>query len=61
MYRYIDRTVSLNINEMFHEALRATRIEMTDAEKKQFVSKYLKTMQMSINPDGEVVLEFKRK
>lgn len=61
MYRYIDRTVSLNINEMFQEALRATRIEMTDAEKKQFISKYLKTMQMSIKPDGELVLEFKRK
>ena len=34
MYRYIDNAVRLNINEMFAEALRATRIEMSDAEKK---------------------------
>lgn len=61
MYRYIDSTVQLNVNEMFSEALRATRIEMTDAEKKQFISKYIKTMQMTINADGEVVLGFKIK
>ena len=61
MYRYIDNTVRLNINEMFAEALRATRIEMSDAEKKQFASKYLKTMHMTIADNGDVVLEFKRK
>ena len=61
MYRYIDSTVRLNVNDMFEEALRATRLEMSDAEKKQFMSKYIKTMQMSINSEGDVVIEFKRK
>lgn len=61
MYRYIDSTVRLNVNEMFSEALRATRIEMTDAEKKQFMAQYIRTMQMTINQDGALVLEFKRK
>jgi len=61
MYRYIDRTVQLNINDMFEEALRATRVEMTSAEKKQFMAQYIRTMQMTIDADGEVVLEFKRK
>lgn len=61
MYRYIDNTVRLNINEMFDEALRATRIEMSSAEKKQFISQYIKTMHMTIDDDGDVVLEFKRK
>ncbi len=61
MYRYIDNTVRLNINEMFDEALRATRIEMSAAEKKQFSSKYLKTMHMTIADNGDVVIEFKRK
>lgn len=61
MYRYIDSTVQLNVNEMFSEALRATRIEMTDAEKKQFISKYIKTMQMTINAGGEVVMGFRIK
>lgn len=61
MYRYIDNTVRLNINEMFDEALRATRIEMSAAEKKQFMSQYIKTMHMTIAENGDVVLEFKRK
>ncbi len=61
MYRYIDSTVRLNVNDMFEEALRATRVEMTAAEKKQFMAQYIRTMQMTIDADGEVVLEFKRK
>lgn len=61
MYRYIDNNVRLNVNEMFNEALRATRIEMADSEKKQFFHRYIRTMQMSISDDGDVVLEFKRK
>lgn len=36
MYRYIDKAVQLNVNTMFEEALRTTRIEMSEAEKKQF-------------------------
>ena len=61
MRRHIDRTVQLNVNEMFEEALRSARIDMTPAEKKQFMAQYIRTMQMSIAPDGELVLEFKRK
>lgn len=51
----------MNIYEMFTEALRATRIEMSSSEQKQFVDKYLKTMQMSIADNGDVTLEIKRK
>ena len=61
MYRYIDNHVRLNVNEMFSEALRATRIDMADSEKKQFFHRYIKTMQMSLSDDGDVVIEFKRK
>lgn len=61
MYRYIDNNVRLNVNDMFIEALRATRIDMSDAERKQFFHRYIRTMQMSISDDGEVVIEFKRK
>ena len=46
---------------MFSAALKATRIEMSEAEKKQFMSQHIKTMQMFIAPDGEVVLSFKHK
>ena len=58
---YIDQAVRLNIYEMFTEALRATRIEMSSSEQKQFVDKYLKTMQMSIADNGDVTLEIRRK
>ena len=61
MYRYIDNAVRLNIFEMFDEAIRTTRIEMSSAEKQQFISQYVKTMQMRITDSGDVVLEFKRK
>ena len=61
MYRYIDQAVRLNINEMFSEALRAARIEMSSSERNQFIAKYLKTMQMTIEDNGDVVLQIKRK
>ena len=41
MYRYIDSAVHLNVNEMFSAALKATRIEMSDAEKKQFMAQHI--------------------
>ncbi len=61
IHRYIDQTVKLNINDMFDEALRTTRIKMSPAERNQFMDKYLKTMQMTIAENGDVVLKLKRK
>jgi len=61
MYRYIDGCVRLNVNEMFDAALKATRIDMRDFERKQFYERYIKTMQMSIAEDGSVNIEFKIK
>ena len=59
MYQYIDNTVRLNVNEMFDEALKVTRVEMTTSERNQFIAKYIKTMQMKIDNNGNVILEFK--
>lgn len=61
MYRYIDNNVRLNVNEMLTEALRATRIEMSLAERNQFFDRYIRTLKMSISESGDLVLEFKRK
>lgn len=61
MYRYINNHVQLNVNEIFSEALRATRIDMAAAEKKQFFHRYIRTMQMLISDDGNMMIEFKRK
>lgn len=60
MLRYIDNNVRLNINTMFSEALRNTRIEMSESERKQFMFQRVRTMQMNITEDGDVKLEFKK-
>jgi hypothetical protein len=59
MYQYIDNTVRLNVNDMFNEALKVTRVEMTSSERNQFFAKYIKTMQMHIDTNGDLTLEFK--
>ena len=59
MYRYIGERVQLNINEMYEAALTATRVEMTDAEKKQFFDKHIRTVKLDIDDDGSVRLKLK--
>lgn len=61
MRNYMKKAVRLNVNDMFSDALRATRIEMTSAERQQFYNKYIKTLQLSINDDGDVSLVIKVK
>ncbi len=55
----IDNTVHLNVDEIFDEALRVTRVEMTTVERNKFIAKYYKTMQMRIDLNGNLLLEFK--
>ena len=55
----IDNTVHLNVDEIFDEALRVTRVEMTTVERNKFIAKYYKTMQMRIDSNGDLLLEFK--
>jgi hypothetical protein len=45
---------------MMEEAYRVTRIEMSDAEKRQFFNKYIKPMHLIIGKDGNVSIELKR-
>ena len=59
MRRYIDDAVQLNVNDMFDEILRDTRVEMSASEKKQFFEKYIKTLQMRIHDDGQVSIDLK--
>ena len=58
MMNYIEDSIRLNVNEMFDNALRETRIEMTRSERNQFFAKYVKTIKMHIDDDGNVVFEF---
>lgn len=60
MYRYLDNSIHLNVNDMFSEALRVTRLSMTEAEKRQFFDKYIRSMRLVIDEEGNVSIEFKR-
>lgn len=61
VYRYLDRSFRLNVNDMMEEAYRITRAEMSDAEKQQFFKKYIKPMHLVIDKDGNVSIELKSK
>ena len=60
MYKYLDHSIHLNINDMLAEALRVTRLTMTDAEKRQFYDKYIRPMHLVIDSEGNVSIELKR-
>lgn len=61
MRRYNDDAVQRDVNDMFDEILRDTRVEMSPSEKKQFFEKYIKTLQMRIHDDGQVSIDLKVK
>lgn len=61
MYRWIDNSIHLNVNDMFDAALRNTRIEMSPAERKQFYEKHIRNMTLAIDENGNVTIELKRK
>ena len=58
---YLEQAVHLNLYEMLDQALYTTRINMTDAERKQFYDRHLKPLQMSISDKGDVTLSIKVK
>ena len=61
LYRYLDDALKLNVNDMLDAALKATRIDMTPAAKRQFFDKYIKRMSLVIDADGNASIELRRK
>lgn len=59
MYQYLDNAIHLNVNDMFADALQATRISMTDAEKRQFYDRYIRSLRLTIDRDGNASIDFK--
>lgn len=58
MQTYInDRFQSFNIKDMMEQAYLSTRVKMSDAEKRQFQSKYVKPMHLSVDADGNVTIK----
>lgn len=58
MLRQITKTLedalTLNVNDMLHNAYLATRAEMSEAEKKQFYDRYIKNMHLVIDAEGNI-------
>lgn len=52
----LDQAFHLNVRDILDEACRATRADMTTAEKNQFYDKYIKTMHVDISPNGEATI-----
>ncbi len=61
MRNYMEKAVRLNVNDMFNDALRATRIEMTPAARQQLYDTYIKTLQLSISNSGDASIVIKVK
>ena len=59
--RYVDERVRFNVNDMVDTAFLNTRIELTEAAKKQFYRDYVRTMHLEVDDNGEVFVEFGNK
>ncbi len=57
IYRYLDQTVRLNINEMLDAAFDSTRVVMSEAERQQFYNRFIKPMHLEIEENGDVVIK----
>ena len=60
MNGYIQEHLDFNFRDMMDAALTATRMNMDEAEKRQFYDKYIKTFQADIGPQGELEIRLKR-
>ena len=58
--RALDEAIHFNIQDILQEAFRATRADMSTAEKKQFYDRFIKNMKIVIAPNGEVAIELGR-
>lgn len=55
--KYLDFTVRLNVNDLIKHIMAATRASLTEEETKAFYDKYIKSMHLTIDDDGEVKIQ----
>lgn len=60
LYRHLDEALRLNAMDMLDAAMAATRITMTQAEKRQFYDKHIKQMKLVIDENGNTTIELKK-
>ena len=54
--RVLDEALHLNVHDMLREVYNITRIDMTEAEQKQFYNRYIKQMKLVIDDNGDVYI-----
>ena len=59
LLRYISENLQFNFRDMLDAAVIATRVPMTDAEKKQFFDKHIRPFQATMDPDGKLQITLK--
>ena len=57
IYGILNKSVQLNMFDVFEQAVVATRIQMKPAEKQQFFAKYINNMRLVIDEKGDVSIE----
>ena len=55
--RALDKACDFNIDEIMRTAYTATRVEMSQNEKKQLYNRYIKPMKLVIDRDGDVSIQ----
>jgi len=58
--RLLDQAIQVNVHAMMEAAYKATRIEISASEKRQFYDKYIKGMYAEIDADGNLKVQLKR-
>jgi len=59
--RFLETSIQVNVNRMLDEAFRATRITMSSPEKRQFYDRYVRSMYVEIDGDGNLSVQLKNK
>jgi hypothetical protein len=59
LLRYITDHLQFNFHEMLDAAVTATRVPMTDAEKKQFFDKHIRPFQAGMDTTGNLQITLK--
>lgn len=53
----LDEAVHFNIQELFQEAIRRTRAELSTGEQAQFYDRYLRPMRLNVDKEGNVEVQ----
>ncbi|MCL2666029.1 MAG: NYN domain-containing protein, partial [Defluviitaleaceae bacterium] len=59
-HRYLNQYLNINLYEMIESICLATRIDLSQTEKKDFFEKYIRSLTIEINKNGEMNFHIKK-